>query len=644
VKRATRIFQLGLVVALLSLGLGVTLRATAQEKSYRIERWETHMEVQPDGDVEVRETQTVRFIGSFSYYGRTIPHRRLDDISDVTVYDETEGRELTNADVDLTRTISEGFPATDILINFAVTDDVKTWTIGYTVEGGIGFFEDHDELYWNVIPSDRDVPIGAIKTTVTLPSAVDFSNVKTTLYDDNIPASNVEVVDQSIIFSAGPAKPFTDFTIVVGWLPGAVQNPGIVRVESSPSGAAVFVDGFETVGTTPYAVRRGTEITDDREHEITVKKWFLESEPQRVTIAPGELKVIHLKVLDTIPKIILFAVVVAAILGYALLPVIVAVFLFFIWRKTGRDPKGRGTIIAEFDPPDGTEPAVVGTLVDERVDLKDITATIIDLAVRGYVLIEELPKKTFQQQDYKLVLKKSFQGDVSLKEFEKKLLEGIFGSSTEKKMSEMKNKFYSRIPEIQKALYESVVQHGYFAESPDKRRKKYGTWATIVIFVGFFGVFYAGLTIPILLAGIVIAIFAKAAPQRTKSGVLATEHAQGFKLYLNTAERYVVKKMTPETFERFLPYAMVFNIEQKWAEKFKDIYVNREPSWYHSTTGAHFNAILLTRSLSTWSTAATGTLTSRPGSSGSGGFSSGSSGFSGGFSGGGGGGGGVRAG
>ena len=61
-----------------------------------------------------------------------------------------------------------------------------------------------------------------------------------------------------------------------------------------------------------------------------------------------------------------------------------------LWFTRGKDHPGRGTIVVQYDAPDGLRPAEVGTLIDERVDLRDISATIIDLAVRGYLTIREV--------------------------------------------------------------------------------------------------------------------------------------------------------------------------------------------------------------------------------------------------------------
>ncbi|MDP2587673.1 MAG: DUF2207 domain-containing protein, partial [bacterium] len=348
---------------------------------------------------------------------------------------------------------------------------------------------------------------------------------------------------------------------------------------------------------------------------------------------------------DTVPKKLIVALVVGLIAGYALLPVWVGIWLLIRWRKSGRDPKGSGTIIAQYEPPDELTPGALGTLIDERADLKDLSATIVDLAVRGYLVIEEVGKSRIKK-GYRFILKKpDFESDTKLLPFEKLLLEHIFNTKTSVLLSELRNRFYRYVKPIQDKMYEEIMRHEYFDENPESRRAKYRGWSGILIGLGFFGFFFYGFGIPVFLTGLVVGMFGRAAPRRTQKGVGASEHAQGFKLYLYTAERFVVRKMTAETFERFLPYAMVFDVEKQWASKFKDIYQGQDPSWYHgSTPGQTFNAYALTSAMRSLSTATTGTLASRPSSSGSGGYSSGSSGFSGGSSGGGGGGGGSSAG
>ena len=130
-------------------------------------------------------------------------------------------------------------------------------------------------------------------------------------------------------------------------------------------------------------------------------------------------------------------------------------------------------------------------------------------------------------------------------------------------------------------------------------------------------------------------------PQKTRMGVLAREHAEGFKLYLHTAERFRLKEVVLDTFEKYLSYAIVLGVEKEWAERFVDIY-KQSPDWYQSTvSGQTFSINAFTSSLgNSFTTQVGGSFSSTPGGSSGGG----SSGFSGGCSGGGGGGGGSSAG
>ena len=45
--------------------------------------------------------------------------------------------------------------------------------------------------------------------------------------------------------------------------------------------------------------------------------------------------------------------------------------------------------MVQYEPPEDLTPAEAGTLIDNAADMRDITATMVDLAVRGYIRIEE---------------------------------------------------------------------------------------------------------------------------------------------------------------------------------------------------------------------------------------------------------------
>src|SRR5260370_19558075 len=73
------------------------------------------------------------------------------------------------------------------------------------------------------------------------------------------------------------------------------------------------------------------------------------------------------------------------------IPLAAFVAMFYLWWTRGRDPRLR-PIAAQYEPPNQLTPGEVGTLVDNSADMRDITASIVDLAVRGYILIEEKKK------------------------------------------------------------------------------------------------------------------------------------------------------------------------------------------------------------------------------------------------------------
>lgn len=106
---------------------------------------------------------------------------------------------------------------------------------------------------------------------------------------------------------------------------------------------------------------------------------------------------------------------------------------------------------------------------------------------------------------------------------------------------------------------------------------------------------------------------------------------RGFEEFLTRVEgeRFEQIVKTPEMFERFLPFAMAFGVEKKWARAFQDIY-REPPRWYVGSNSMGFNATSFSGRLSDLSTSAASTMSSSPRSSGGSGFSGGSSGGGGG--------------
>lgn len=327
------------------------------------------------------------------------------------------------------------------------------------------------------------------------------------------------------------------------------------------------------------------------------------------------------------------------------LPILVFIFIYYLWYTRGKDPKGRGTIIAQFGPPHKLTPAQVGTIYDEKAHKKDISAEIINLAVNGYLKITRHEKgKILKLHDYTFTKLKN--ADDKLNIFQKKLSDSIFGSKDEVKLSILKNKFYQDLTTITDQVYTSTVTEKYFIKNPKAVRLTYRGISFVAFFIAifiapFFGVF--GL-FSLLLSASLIFIFSFFMPKKTKKGAIAKENILGLKEYLKVAEKERIKfhnapEKNPQHFEKLLPYAMVLDVEKDWAKQFSNIYQDQTPSWYSDPTTPNFSAFSLADSLKGFTNQANTSLSSRPSSAagGTSGFSS-SGGFSGGGFGGGGGG------
>ena len=559
-----------LIILLLSLFF-CTPQAFA--KYWEITSFNSDIAIQKDSGLIVSETITASFNGSYQGMYRTFPvkydrhgfaYKLRFKVLSVT---DKNGSSLKH-----TISHSGRYRKIKIWLPGILRNPVQTVVLKYRIYRAINFFEDHDELYYNVTGNEWPVPIIASSARVTLPEGTDERGIQATAYTGAYGSRNqqcdISKGNDTVSFTTRVQLGYREgLTIVVGFPKGTISKPSILlRI-----------------------------------------LWFLT---------------------DNWPFFI---------------PIGVLILLLYLWNTRGRDPGRERSVMVQYDPPDGMTPAEVGTLIDETVDLRDISAAVVDLAVKGYVKIEEKEEKgLFKKTDYTFIKQKEFENDQRLRDHEKELLKGIFGSKKTVKLSDLSNKFYKKLPKIKEKLYEKLVKEKYFAKRPDKVRGKYVVTGVLIAFGGFFIgaiMHMLSLLISLIVTGIIVVIFAKLMPRKTLKGTHAYKHALGFEEYLSRAEKEELKNAAPETFEKFLPYAMAFGVVKEWAEAFKDIYTV-PPRWYGGHTGA-FSTYYFATSLNSMSRDMNRTFVSSPRGSGA---SGGSSGFGGGgFSGGGFGGGGGGA-
>jgi uncharacterized membrane protein len=464
-------------------------------------------------------------------------------------------------------------------------NNLTTFIIDYEIVRAVSHqFDDHDEIYWNSTGDEWEVPIKKASTTIHFPNKVNSDDLRATCYTGKYGSSEQEC-----------SSTITGNTISYKTFEGLNSREGLTIVAGFPKGIV------QPPTSTQQVI------------------WFLT---------------------DNWP--------------YAL-PVLTFIILYYLWATRGKDPKiNRDTVMPIYKPPKGITPSEAGTLIDERVDMHDITAVIVDMAVRGYIKIIETTEKKllFDTKEYTFEKLKDFQDDPELQEHERKTLKAIFGTgtTTKTKLSELKNKFYQDLPGIRSAIYEQLVSKKYFPRNPDKTRKLYSSIGSALIFLPIFafGLFFGftlsiAFPIGIALSGVIILIFSRYMPAKTKKGVEIYYKILGLEEFINTAEKDRIKFQEKENiFMQLLPFAMAFNLADKWSKAFEGL-LKTPPDWYQSSDpnfATNFNTFYFISTLNHMSQDMSTAMASRPRSSGSGGAWSGGSGFSGGFSGGGFGGGG----
>jgi uncharacterized membrane protein len=268
------------------------------------------------------------------------------------------------------------------------------------------------------------------------------------------------------------------------------------------------------------------------------------------------------------------------------IPFLTLFLISYVWYTRGRDPEGKGVIAVRYEPPTNLTPAEAGTLMDERADILDITSTVIDLAVRGYLKIQEVEGTKFlffSDRDYRLIKLKEPLGN-ELKAHERKVYSSIFGDKNEVMVSQLRNKFYTNLPSIKEALYSELIGGKYIPTNPENVRRIF-KWVGIGIAVaGFFLIPDWGMKLSVVVSGILILILSRFMPRKTKKGSLAKEEILGFREFIERAERDRIERLAkddPTIFDRVLPYALVFGLGDRWAEAFHDMYKS-PPSWYDS--------------------------------------------------------------
>lgn len=510
--------------------------AAAQTKSFYWERFDVDITLLENGDMQIVETQVLNFSGApFTFGYGTILTGSAGNNDNITNLELREGDLLykeSSSNTPGTFEVSRSSSEVRIDWYFEPALGQHTYTFSYTVEGGVivGTLDEGsgDQIFWKAIPSDHPGRIQNSTVTIRLPEGVE------------------------------PQRYTDDGTYLVEGL--AAGNSNLVATEASGDGRIITYTLLE-----PLLPGQAFEVRVQFPHgilDIATPRW--QARQQNADV-------------------------------YGLIGLVLSGLLFIggpltivaLWYTRGRDPE-TGLIVPEYlpEPPSALRPAVVGTLVDEKADMRDIISTLVDLAQRGYLSISENKAK-----NHVFTLENSSRA--GLRPYEAQFLTDVFGSTTERNLSDLRYKFANKLPRLRTMLYDELISEGLVDHSPDKVRTTYAVVTALIFvvaviaFIGLVAILpeeaaYVGccgaaaLGITALFAG----VLGRYMPNKTAKGAEEKAKWDAFRTYLKNIETYENLEQAGALFEKYLPYATAFGLDQSWIRKFSGVPHAPIPRWY----------------------------------------------------------------
>lgn len=528
------------IAALVIMLFGSVMAASAQSRSLVWRSWDVVIDqIDTSGNTfRVTEQYVIDFNGTFRFGTAAIPLDRLDSISGIEIIQG--GRPLTESCSGNEGTFCARRNGNDLEVTYYFTDPVsgeESIEFSYIVAGALRVYPDGDQLYWDAIPTEH-FGFGIERATITVEMPDGFAPR--------------EGVDPVVTYGA----------------PTEVDVQGNIVTATATRG----LGGAE-----------GIEIRVQYPHNpsATPPRWQSSFDSQR-DFEENTLPLINLGA-------IALALVIAIGGGFA---------VYAHYNARGRDPEIGPVPEYLSEPPSDLRPAVVGSLIDETADPRDVIATFIDLAHRGYIVIEESKTEglfgigggstyTFKRTD------KPFD---DLKPWERTLVNSLFkGGVMERNLSALKTTFYMDIANAQKALYTELVSEGFFKTSPEATRSGYSVLAMflfgIALFAGFglfarvedWGFAFALLPVSLFIPAVGVMLIASQMPAKTQKGAEEAAKWKAFYKYIANLEKYGSVEEAKARFDEYLPYAVAFGLDKTWVGAFQSVQNMPVPYWYYPT-------------------------------------------------------------
>jgi uncharacterized membrane protein len=277
--------------------------------------------------------------------------------------------------------------------SFRPADERRTFHIHYRIRGGITSYPDVSELYWQMIGSGWDRPTRSAVITVTLPDEA---------------ASKEDI----LVYGHGPLSGWAEIIDARTARFTASDLPAGQVLEVRMVWPAGIVGGVPSTGSSRAAIKR-EEAAFVQETIDSARKEQDKSERNRKRLLLGAST-------------------------WAVWLVIGSILWLWVyqhyWRRIGKDY--RFPDIPEYfrEPPSELRPALVEVLLHEGgpISPRSFTATLFDLARRGFLEFEEKPVQkrgllgTKEERETAIILKRDYAGGSDLLPYEKSILDLLF--------------------------------------------------------------------------------------------------------------------------------------------------------------------------------------------------------------------------
>jgi len=279
-------------------------------------------------------------------------------------------------------------------------------------------------------------------------------------------------------------------------------------------------------------------------------------------------------------------------------PLLTLLVVGLAWRAHGRDPWLNRSVKPEYAPPGGLSPAEAGTLLDQQAQPREVIATLVDLAVRGYLEIEPVDGDS---SDFTVRRVQPLWGGRDLAPLERAILQRIFGEDLtlhERTLSELREDSRYVFEPIRDEIYRAMVAARLFPASPFWVRQAWAAAGVVVLFAAGvlfvkaerFGTF--GPTLPLAsgASGAILLVASRFMPRRTARGSRLLVHLRGFREFLQRAEKDRLERLPPDTLHRWLPWAIALGVSQRWIRSFDGLSV-QAPPWFATRGAATLDAL-----------------------------------------------------